>query len=86
MGLAGTAADSFKLALDRVFDRRAQAPPFIPVLAVHDELDLECAEQDAQQVAAWLESCMREAGGQVLGRVPIGVEVEIGESWAEDDE
>ena len=61
----------------------------MPILAVHDEIVVECDEADAQKVEAWLERAMVDGMDGVLNapdvegpRVPVEVEVESGGSWA----
>ena len=59
------------------------------LLSVHDEIVLECPEEDAREVALWLKAKMRQAMEEVLGKElggPKSVEVEYGPSWAESTE
>jgi len=51
---------------------------------VHDEIILEVAEEKANDAAAILERTMIEAGKAYLSKVPVEVEVTIGETWAEN--
>ena len=55
----------------------------------HDALYLECAERDAEQVAAELEACFREASDTVLGgsvqlRLETGI-VRYPDHYSDDD-
>jgi len=50
---------------------------------VHDEIILEIAEEKASDAATILEGTMIKAGEAYLVRVPVEVEVAIGETWAE---
>jgi DNA polymerase I-like protein with 3'-5' exonuclease and polymerase domains len=53
---------------------------------VHDELVLECPEEEARGVALWLKAKMREAMEEILGEElggPKSVEVGYGPSWGE---
>jgi DNA polymerase I-like protein with 3'-5' exonuclease and polymerase domains len=50
---------------------------------VHDEIILEAPDKTANDAAAILRETMIEAGKAYLGRVPVEVEVAIGETWAE---
>ena len=59
------------------------------ILAVHDEIVVECDEADAQKVEAWLEKALVDVMDGVLNgldvegpRVPVEVEVESSRSWA----
>jgi len=50
---------------------------------VHDEIILEVHEGVAAEVAAILKETMIQAGKAYLSRVPVEVEVTIGDTWAE---
>jgi len=85
----GTGAEGLKLALAALYERRDECPGAVPILAVHDEIVVECDEADAQQVEAWLERAMVDGMDGVLNapdvygpRVPVEVEVESGKTWA----
>jgi DNA polymerase I-like protein with 3'-5' exonuclease and polymerase domains len=59
------------------------------LLSVHDELVLECPEEDAREVALWLKEKMRSSIEDVLGKNLGGeqsVEVSYGPSWGETTE
>jgi DNA polymerase-1 len=43
-----TRADGLKLALGHLYERRDELPGAVPILAVHDEIVVECDETDAQ--------------------------------------
>lgn len=84
----GTGADGMKLALALLWERRDDCPGAVPILAVHDELVVECAEDGFEHVEAWLEKAMVEGMDEVLNglgtegpSVPLQVEVESGRSW-----
>jgi DNA polymerase-1 len=86
----GTGADGLKLALALLYERRHECPDAVPILAVHDEIVVECEEADAQKVEAWLERSMVDGMDGVLNapdaggpRVPVEVEVRSGRSWGE---
>ena len=61
----------------------------MPILAVHDEIVVECEEDRVEEVEAWLKQAMIDGMGTVLNgpasegglRVPVEVEVESGRSW-----
>jgi DNA polymerase-1 len=78
----GTGADGLKLALGLLHETRDEVPSAAPVLAVHDEIVLECDLQDAERARAWLERCMREGMSELLKRVPVEVEGQIGRDWS----
>ena len=81
MPIQGTAADIMKMAMLDVFKAlkenglRAKL-----VLQVHDELIVECPEEETVQVREILEECM---SGVASLSVPLLVEVKTGNSWAE---
>ena len=81
MPIQGTAADIIKLAMvnaaRRLRDERLQARL---ILQVHDELIVECPEQEAAQAAALLKEEMEQA---VSLSIPLTVDVKIGSTWAE---
>jgi DNA polymerase I len=85
--IQGAAAELFKLALVRLelalIDHgfAARDPLTGPVNAVHDELVVECAEADAEAVAALTREAMLGAGRQLLTRVTTEVDVTIQPSW-----
>ena len=61
----------------------------MPILAVHDEIVVECDEGDAEEVEVWLKRAMVGGMDGVLNapdvegpRVPVEVEVESGRTWA----
>jgi DNA polymerase-1 len=78
----GTGADGLKLALALLWERRAQCPGAIPVLACHDEIVVEAPATEGGTAAAWLKAAMLDAMGPLLAPVPAEVEVQIGSTWA----
>src|SRR5215212_7069798 len=85
----GTGADGLKLALALLYERRSECPGAVPILAVHDEVVVECNEDQAEEAEAWLKKAMVNGMDQVLNApevegpyVPVEVEVESGKSWA----
>jgi DNA polymerase I len=50
---------------------------------VHDEIILEVPEEKANDAAAILRETMIEAGKAYLCKVPVEVEVTVGDTWAE---
>jgi DNA polymerase-1 len=77
----GTAADGFKAALALLFKTRSRVPSAVPVLAVHDELVVECDEGDAEAVAEWVSECLGDGMRQFIDNVPISVDVTIAPTW-----
>jgi DNA polymerase-1 len=79
----GTGADGLKKALALLWERRAECPTAVPVLAVHDEI-VECPEADADRAAAWLKQAMLDGMAPLIAPVPIEVEVKVGRTWGGD--
>ena len=81
MPIQGTAADIIKLAMVRVRDRlMKEGLGGRLVLQVHDELIVECPEEEAERTA----EILREEMEQVMTlSVPLTVEAKYGRTWAE---
>ena len=75
MPIQGTQADIIKLAMIRLHERY---PELRMLLQVHDELVFEVGAKEAVRVAKDIRSVMEET---VTLKVPIDVEVEVGQSW-----
>ena len=79
--IQGTAADIIKLAMIRVRDRlKAEGLEGRLVLQVHDELIVECPEEEAGQVSKLVEE---EMEGVAALSVPLLAETHAGKSWAD---
>ena len=77
--IQGTAADIIKLAMIRVHDRmQAEGLEARLVLQVHDELIVECPEQEAETVMALVTEEMQAAAEL---KVPLVAEAHAGKSW-----
>jgi DNA polymerase I len=86
----GTGADGIKLALAYLWERRHECPEAQPILAVHDEIVVECDEKDVEKPEAWLKKTMIDGMNEVVNGlkadgtpVPIEVEVESGRTWGD---
>lgn len=84
----GTGADGLKLALALLYERRDGCPSAVPILAVHDEIVVECDEDQVEAAKVWLKGAMVDGMEEVLNgpavagsRVPAEVEVESAGSW-----
>ena len=81
MPIQGTAADIIKLAMIHVFRRlKAEKLQARLLLQVHDELIVECPEEETEKVSRILQEEMEHAAEL---SVPLTVEVKSGRSWAE---
>ena len=77
--IQGAAADIIKLAMVAVYRRlKDELPEAKLILQVHDELIIECPEEQAEQVSALLKEEMENA---VHLAVPMTAEVHSGKSW-----
>lgn len=81
MPIQGTSADIIKIALARL--RRALAPLHEAwiVNAVHDEIVVECDARQAEDAARIVKDEMEAAGGELLQRIRLAADVEIGSVW-----
>ncbi len=77
--LQGTAADIIKIAMIRV-DKRLSAMRSKLILQVHDELIVDAAEDEVDEVIEILKS---EMEGAAALSVPIDVDVAVGKNWME---
>jgi len=81
MPIQGTAADIIKLAMIRVEHRLAQEGLQAQlVLQVHDELIVECPEEEADTVSRLL---TQEMEGVAQLAVPLTAEAKVGQTWAQ---
>ena len=81
MPIQGTAADIIKLAMVNVHRRlREEGLRARLLLQVHDELIVECPEEETERVSALLKREMEQAAEL---SVPLTAEVHAGHSWAE---
>jgi DNA polymerase-1 len=77
----GTGADGLKLALALLWERRADCPGAVPVLAVHDEIVVECEQGRAEAAGAWLKQAMLDAMAPLIDPVPVEVDVKTAPTW-----
>jgi DNA polymerase-1 len=80
----GTGADGLKLALALLWERRGQCPGAFPVLAVHDEVVIECGAEHADAAAAWLKAAMLDSMAPLIAPIPVAVDLTIGQNWDGD--
>ncbi|HHX54042.1 MAG TPA: DNA polymerase I [Clostridiales bacterium] len=80
--IQGTAADIIKLAMVKTADALKKSGLDAElILQVHDELIVECAEKDAEDVKRLLKDCMENA---VELKVPLTTEISVGYSWLDE--
>lgn len=81
--IQGTAADLVKIAMVELYRKITfQFPKVNMLLQVHDEIILECPEQDVQAVATMTKQIMESA---LVLTIPLKVEVSHGKNWLEMD-
>ena len=81
MPIQGTAADVMKLAMINVSRRiKDEGLSARLLLQIHDELIVECPENEAEYVARLLKEAMEQVAEF---SVPLTAEAHIGKSWAE---
>ncbi len=79
MPLQGSSADIIKLAMIHVSEKLKKGNYKAKlVLQVHDELVIDCPKEEAEEVAELLKNEMENA---VSLRVPLTVEIGVGETW-----
>ena len=78
-------ADMLLIALSRLIDDKVAHLDAWVIITTHDEIVLEAAASQAEEVLAWLRAHMRECCRQLLGEdlaTEDCVEGKVGESWA----
>jgi len=80
--IQGTGADLLKLAV-LMFDveLRKRGLEARLVNLIHDEILVECPEEEGNEVRESLESAMRQAGHIVLKKIPVEVESTVDRRW-----
>jgi DNA polymerase-1 len=77
----GTGADGLKLALALLLEQREEVPGAFPVLAVHDEIVVECDREQVGAVEVRLRRAMVEGMAPLIEPVPVEVDVSVGPTW-----
>ncbi|MDR2502592.1 MAG: DNA polymerase I, partial [Oscillospiraceae bacterium] len=80
MPIQGTAADIMKIAMINTCRALEEIPGARLILQVHDELIVECREEDSARAAKVLRAGMEGAASL---SVPLTAEAAVGKSWAE---
>lgn len=77
--IQGTAADIIKIAMVRVYNRlRREEVKARLVLQIHDELIVECPEDEVERVSAMIREEMETAASL---KVPLEADVHVGRDW-----
>ena len=82
--IQGTAAEVAKIALIQVSQAISGYDAKL-VLQIHDEFIIECAEDQAERVVPLVRKAMEDIrlNGEPVLRVPLVVDIAIGENWAD---
>jgi DNA polymerase-1 len=81
----GTGADGLKNALALLWETRHRCPSARLVLVVHDEIVVECDEQEAEPARQWLVESMQKGMSEFLRHVPVEVEAKVCRDWSVAD-
>jgi DNA polymerase I-like protein with 3'-5' exonuclease and polymerase domains len=83
--IQGTSADVLKRAMALVYDRLKGFSDAHIVASIHDELLVECYEEDAEPVREILVSSMMEAAEEIVNaeepKIKIEVDATVGKRW-----
>lgn len=79
--IQGCGADGLKAALALLWERRDRVPSAVPVLAVHDEIVVECDAADGAAAKAWLVTAMVDGMQPLIDPVPVEVEAAVLPTW-----
>ncbi len=83
--IQGAGADGLKRALALLWERRDQVPGAFPMLAVHDEIVVEAAAEQAAIATDWLTRSMTEELAPLLAPVPVVVDVKVSRTWGGEE-
>lgn len=78
--IQGTNADIAKIALRNVYDELGGRVKLVNI--IHDEILIECKEEEAVEIQPIFEQCMIKAGEAYITSVPILVESSIMSRWS----
>lgn len=80
--LQGGAVDMMKLALVSINRKLKEKKIEAPIInIVHDEISVECDENDAKRVLKIIKKCMEEAGEKIVKHVPVVAEGCVSDFW-----
>jgi DNA polymerase-1 len=78
--IQGSSADIIKRAL-RLLHDRLKGTDAKTVNVVHDEIVVECAASDAEEMSKTVEEAMCAAGEEYVRAVPVKVEAAVADEW-----
>lgn len=79
----GDEVDGAKQALAILWNTRGEVPSARPIMLIHDEIVVECDEQDGACAGEWLKCCMEEGMREILDPVQCVVDVAVKKTWGE---
>jgi hypothetical protein len=56
-------------------------PGAFPVLVVHDEVVIECNEEQVEAAGAWRKTAMIDGMAPLISPVPVAIDVKVGQTW-----
>jgi DNA polymerase I len=80
--IQATACDILKLALGNLINNLKGTSGKI-LGTIHDEILIECDQNEAQEVGKILQQTMEDAGREIIKEVPIIAEFSVGKSFAD---
>lgn len=80
--IQGTEADILKKALG-ILPQVLKGTTGKIIACVHDELLIECSENDAEKITILLQAVMEQVGREYIRNVPVVAEATIAKNWAE---
>jgi hypothetical protein len=82
MPIQSSAADLMKRALKLIQDAINHYDACI-VSIVHDEVTIECKEEEAEMILTIAKKCMEDAGREFLKKVPVKADGKVVDCWSE---
>ena len=83
--IQGGVADVVLDAYGRLWDAIKDRPSVWPVQTVHDSITLECDEDEVDEVAALLKTCLEDAMGALCPNVPAKADADVRTSLDDND-
>ena len=82
--IQGWGADITKMAINNIFYKNPYGDKLKLYLQLHDEIDTEVDENQAEEIARFVNDCMLEVEQPQLGEIPAKVSYVISNSWEKD--
>lgn len=82
--IQGWGADITKMAINNIFYKNPYGDKLKLYIQLHDEIDTEVDENQAEEIAKFVNDCMLEVEQPQLGEIPAKVSYVISNSWEKD--